>query len=185
MLMARKYVFHDHSKLYFVTFTVVNWIDIFIRSEYRAIVYDSIKFCQENKQLEIYAYCFMTSHIHMIIGSEVGNLSDIIRDFKSFTSRQIRLELEKSNIESRKEWLLWMFRRAGLKNERNYDFQFWIQNNHPIELNTNEKTLQKLNYIHQNPVSAGFVEKPEDWIHSSAGDYVGIRKGLIELIFIE
>ena len=127
----------------------------------------------------------MTSHIHMIIGTESGNLSGIVRDLKSYTSRQIRLELEKSDLESRKAWMLWMFQRAGIKNERNKDFQFWMQHNHPIELNTYEKTIQRLNYIHQNPVEAGFVEKPEDWLHSSAADYAGLRKGKIELMFLQ
>lgn len=182
--MGRKYTFHDHSKLYFVTFTVINWIDAFIRDEYRNIIYRSIAYCQQNKNMEVYAYCIMTSHIHMIIGTETSNLSDIVRDFKSYTSRQIRLELEKSSTESRKEWMLWMFKRAGIKNERNIDFQFWQQHNHPIELNTLEKTQQRLNYIHENPVEAGFVEKAEDWLHSSAADYLGIRKGNIELIYL-
>lgn len=80
--------------------------------------------------------------------------------------------------------MLWMFKRAGIKNERNIDFQFWQQRNHPIELNTLEKTQQRLNYIHENPVEAGFVEKAEDWLHSCAADYLGIRKGNIELIYL-
>ena len=182
--MGRKYNLHDHSKLYFVTFTVINWIDAFIRNENRNIFYDSIAFCKKNKNLEVYAYCLMTSHVHMIIGTESGNLSGIVRDLKSYTSRQIRLGLEKSDLESRKTWMLWMFQRAGIKNERNKDFQFWMQHNHPIELNTYEMTIQRLNYIHQNPVEAGFVEKPEDWLHSSAADYAELREGKIELMFL-
>ncbi|TAE78575.1 MAG: hypothetical protein EAY81_12005 [Bacteroidetes bacterium] len=127
----------------------------------------------------------MTSHVHMIIGTETSNLSDIVRDFKSYTSRQIRQEIENSNHESRKEWMLWMFKRAGIHNERNIDYQFWVQNNHPIELNNSEKAIQRLDYIHNNPVVSGFIEKAEDWLHSSAGDYAGIRKGKVDnLIFI-
>lgn len=183
--MGRKYKFNDHQKLHFVTFTVINWIDAFIRDEYRNTFYQSIKFCQENKQLEVYAYCIMTSHVHLIIGTETGNLSDIVRDLKSYTSRQIRHALEASDIESRKDWMLWMMKRQGLRNERNIDFQFWQQHSHPIELNTYQIAQQRLNYIHENPVAAGFVEKPEDWLHSSAADYQGLRKGNIELIFIE
>jgi len=76
-------------------------------------------------------------------------------------------------------------KKLGSDNERNKDFQFWQQHNHPIELNTNELLDQRLNYIHQNPVKAGFVEKEEDWINSSAGDYYGIRKGAVEIIIIE
>ena len=75
--------------------------------------------------------------------------------------------------------------QAGKKNERNIDYQFWMQHNHPIELLTREMTLQRLNYMHLNPVEIGFVEKAEEWLHSSCGDYFGNRKGLIDLIFIE
>jgi putative transposase len=88
--MSRKYSFRDNRQLYFVTFTVVHWIDVFIREEYRKVLYDSIKYCQANKGLEVYGYCMMTSHVHMIVGTETGVLSDIVRDFKSFTSRHIR-----------------------------------------------------------------------------------------------
>ena len=183
--MGRKYKFHDNRKLYFVTFTVVNWLDVFIRDDYRNIVYDSIKFCQEKKGLEVYAYCMMTSHIHMIIGTENGVLSDIVRDFKSFTSRHIRKCIENNMQESRRDWMLELFGLAGQNNPRNNDFQFWQQHNHPIELCNLAMAKQRLDYIHNNPVEAGFVEKAEEWLHSSAGDYYGVRKGRIELIFIE
>lgn len=127
----------------------------------------------------------MTNHIHLIIGTETGVLSDIVRDFKSFTSRHIRKEIENNHSESRKVWMLDIMKNYVLQNERNKDFQFWQQHNHPIELNTNELLDQCLNYIHQNPVKAGFVKNEEDWINSSAGDYHGIRKGQIEIIIIE
>src|SRR5690606_18250334 len=121
--MGRKYTFKDQEKIYFVTFTVIRWIDVYIRDIYREIFYESISYCQKGKGLEIYAYCIMTSHIHMIIG-KTGALtfSDIIRDLKSFTSRHTRKAIENNCQESKKEWMLWMMRRAGLKNNRNKDF---------------------------------------------------------------
>jgi putative transposase len=73
---------------------------------------------------------------------------------------------------------------AGINNERNKYFQFWQQHNHPIELNTDEMLEQRLAYIHNNPVELGLVEKEEEWLHSSARDYYGLRKGEIELLFI-
>jgi REP element-mobilizing transposase RayT len=77
----------------------------------------------------------MSSHVHLIISANASNkLSEIIRDLKSFTSRHIRKELEADSAESRREWMLWLMKRAGAKNERNKDFQFWQQHNHPIEL---------------------------------------------------
>jgi REP element-mobilizing transposase RayT len=182
--MSRKYSFRDNRQLYFVTFTVVHWIDVFIREEYRKVLYDSIKYCQANKGLEVYGYCMMTSHVHMIIGTERGVLSDIVRDFKSFTSRHIRKAIESNNHESRREWMLSLMYATGINNERNKNFQFWQQHNHPIELNTAEMLEQRLAYIHNNPVELGLVEKEEEWLHSSAGDYYGVRKGEIELLFI-
>lgn len=182
--MGRKYLFRDNRQLYFVTFTVVHWIDIFIREEYRKVFYDSIKYCQTNKELEVYGYCIMTSHMHMIIGTENGVLSDIVRDLKSFTSRHIRKAIETNNHESRREWMLDLMLKTGEENKRNNEFQFWQQHNHPVELSTSDMLQQRLDYIHNNPVALGLVEKQEEWVHSSAGDYHGIRKGSIELIFI-
>lgn len=182
--MGRKYTFSDNSKMYFVTFTVIGWIDIFIRDEYRKIFYDSIKYSREHKGLEVYGYCLMTSHVHMIIGTETGNLSSIVGGLKSFISWSIRKELEAGDYESRKDWMLSMMKYAGENNKRNKDFQLWQQHNHPIELNSYERTIQRLNYIHKNPVAAGFVDNEVDWLHSSAGDYASIRKGKIELIFL-
>ena len=70
--MSRKYKFHDNSQLYFVSFATVNWVDVFIRNEYKEVLLDSLRFCQLKKDLELYAWCMMTSHVHLIIGSR-GN----------------------------------------------------------------------------------------------------------------
>jgi putative transposase len=83
--MGRKYIIRDQSKPYFVTFTIVNWIDVFIRDIYKQIVIESLAYCQQNKGLQVYAYCVMTSHIHLILGVEEGYLlEDVVRDLKSF-----------------------------------------------------------------------------------------------------
>ena len=185
--MSRKYKIRDQTKIYFVTFTVIDWIDIFIRDEYRIIVVDSIKYCQANKGLEVYAYCFMTSHIHLIIGTNGPNkIEDIVRDLKSYTSRHIRKAMENNAyvLESRKEWILKKMYYAGKYNSNNKDFQFWQQHSHPIELSDNAMIDQKLEYIHLNPVAAGFVDVPEAWIHSSARDYAGTARGFIDLVFV-
>ena len=68
--MSRKYKFLDQSKLYFVSFATVHWIDIFTRELYKTILLDSLKFCQANKGLEIFAWCIMTNHVHLIIGTK-------------------------------------------------------------------------------------------------------------------
>lgn len=181
--MSRKYKFSDSSKLYFISFAVVHWIDLFIRKEYKDIVLDSWRFCQQEKDLEIYGWCIMTSHVHMIIGSRGRPLDKIVSEMKSYTSRSLRKAIEAHKGESRKEWMLWMMQRTGNKNGNNNDWQLWQQHNQPIELSIPEMFYQKLEYIHLNPVEAGFVEREEDYWYSSARDFNG-KKGLIALSYV-
>ncbi len=178
--MSRKYKFHDNDKLYFISFAVVYWIDVFIREEYKEAIIESWKYCQEKKSLEIYGWCLMTSHVHMIIGSKSNKLEDIVRDMKSYTSTTLKKIITENQQESRKEWMLWMMKRAGKKNSNNSDWQFWQQHNKPIQIKDQGMFDKTLEYIHMNPVMAGFVSKPEDWKYSSARDFCGLN-GLIEL----
>ena len=128
----------------------------------------------------------MSSHIHLIIGrNSEPTIESIIRDFKKFTSTEIVKSIQTSQDESRKEFLLNHFRKAGAKNSNNTVFQLWQQHNHPIELNTNEKISRCLNYIHQNPVVAGLVYSAEDYIYSSASNYAGLPEKMIDVILIE
>jgi REP element-mobilizing transposase RayT len=181
--MSRKYKFNNPEGIYFISFATVYWIDVFIRNTYKNILIDSWKYCQKEKGLDIYGWVIMTSHVHMIIGSKTNKLEDIVRDMKSFTSRMLKEAIKENIQESRREWMLWMMERAGQKNGNNKDFQFWQQHNHPIELTDNQMIDQRLDYIHNNPVIEGIVEKPEDYIYSSARDYCGL-KGLIEVEFL-
>jgi REP-associated tyrosine transposase len=88
--MSRKYKFHDKDKLYFISFATVHWIDVFVREEYNQIIIESWKHCQEKKGLEIYGWCIMPSHVHMIIGSSKNKPEDIVRDMKKHTSLELR-----------------------------------------------------------------------------------------------
>ena len=122
----------------------------------------------------------MTSHVHMIIGTDQDKMENILRDLKRHTSEKLRTAITNNGTESRKEWMLAMMRKAGIANNNNINFQFWMQDNHPVELRTIKMAHQKLDYIHYNPVEAGFVEKPEEYLYSSARDhYEG--KGLVEI----
>lgn len=176
--MSRKYKFKDQNAVYFVSFATVNWIDVFSRLVYRDILVDAINYCIHNKGLIVYAWCIMTNHVHMIIGTEDEKLQDIMRDLKGFSARKIPKAIEENQQESRKEWMLWMMRRAGNKNSNNEKYQFWQQHNQPIVLHNNDIFEQKLNYIHNNPVEEGFVENPEDYLYSSARDYAEL-KGMV------
>jgi len=161
LAMSRKYKIRDQDKLYFVTFTVVYWLDVFIRREYRDIFLDSLRYCQVNKGLELCAFVIMSSHVHLIIGrnSEPG-LDAIIRDIKKFTSYRIIKAIRENSKESRRELLMWLFQRAGIRTSQNTRYQFWQQHSHPIELSTNEMIQQRLDYIHNNPVKQGIVLSP-------------------------
>ena len=159
------------------------WIDLFIREEYKKIVLDSWKYCIANKGMELYGWCIMTSHVHMIIGSHADKLERIMQNMKRHTSEKLHEAIKKHSGESRKEWLLWLMERAGKRNSNNMGFQLWQQENHPIELGYSKIAWQKLYYIHNNPVKAGIVEKPADYVYSSARSYQG-KKGLIDVCIL-
>lgn len=181
--MSEKYKARNNEEIYFVTFTITGWVDVFIRNEYRNIFLESLRYCQSNKGLEVYAYVIMTSHVHMITGSKEGyKLSGIIRDLKKFTSKKIVEEIQKTN-ESRKEWLLKKFAYEVHRTNRGEDFKFWQDGYHPIELTDHKIAMQKLEYIHMNPVQSGFVDNPEDYLYSSARNYCGM-KGLMEVEYL-
>ena len=157
--------------MYFISFATVNWIDVFTRNEYKDILIESWKFCQYNKGLEIYGWCIMPGHVHMIIGSNKNKLEDIVRDMKSFTSTKLREVISNHPQESRKEWMKWMMERASKNNVNNNEWQFWKQNNMPLEITGKKQFLELLQYIHMNPVAAGFVYAPENWMYSSSNGY--------------
>jgi putative transposase len=179
--MSRKYKFHEKEGAYFVSFATVNWIDVFIRDLYFAIMTESLDHCRKNKGMEIYGYCIMTSHVHIIFRSALGDPSGLMRDLKGFTSRKIMKTIQDNPQESRREWMLWMFEIAGKRNSNVKEKQFWQQNNQPIEIWSLIVFEQKLNYIHNNPVEAGFVTDPTDWKYSSARNYSNNDHTVLEI----
>jgi putative transposase len=148
-------------------------------------VVESIKYCQQEKGLILYGWCLMSNHIHMIAASKnsENTLSDIIRDFKKFTSTKIIDSIKNESGESRRNWMLWIFSEAGKKNSNNTTCQFWQQDNHPEELISNKFMDQKLDYIHNNPLEAGITECAEYYLYSSARNYCGM-KGMMEVELI-
>jgi REP element-mobilizing transposase RayT len=171
--MTTGYQIKDQYAAHYLTFQVVEWADIFTRKIYRDIIMDSFKYCCKNKGLEIYAFVIMSNHIHLIVKSKPGKLSGTIRDLKSYTSRKI-IETIFAIGESRKTWLLMVFKYAANGHNRNEFYQVWTHENHAIELYSKSFIEQKINYIHQNPVKAGLVAKAEDYLYSSAGFYAGL-----------
>jgi REP element-mobilizing transposase RayT len=177
--MASAYQIDNPFGTYFLTFQVVDWVDIFSRKVYKDIIVDSFSYCRKEKGLKIWAYVIMTNHVHCILSSTNENLSSAIRDFKRFTATQI-IDTISVIPESRRNWMLKRFEFSARKNARNSLHQFWTHDNHAEIIITAPFFAQKLNYIHMNPVKAGWVEKAEDWLYSSARNYAGME-GLMEV----
>jgi len=174
--MARKgYIIGDQQAMYYLTFTVVGWIDVFTRQSYRDIMIESFKYCQQKKGLHLHAYVIMSNHVHLIVSvDESFTVSGFIRDCKKHTSKMILDDIENSGVESRREWMLHQFKYYASTHARNDTYQLWEHDNHPIELISREFIRQRIDYIHQNPVVAGLVYRAEDYIYSSASNYAGL-----------
>lgn len=110
----------------------------------------------------------MSSHLHLIASVETGLLGTILRDYKSYMAKELLRLIQDNTQESRKEWMLYLFNYFGRKNRKKEGIQIWQETNHPVDLVTPQMTLQRINYIHQNPVKADFVKEPQDYSYSSA-----------------
>jgi REP element-mobilizing transposase RayT len=172
--MKSRYTIREPDGPYFVTCTVVNWIPIFTRKPYFDILIDSFKFCRQHKGLKLYAYVILDNHLHLVVAGD--KLADIIRDFKSYTAKRLINQLE----QDQKTWILNQFQYYKKHAKTRSDYQVWQEGFHPQQIVSEEMLQQKIDYLHHNPVRAGLVARPEDWVYSSARDYAG-EKGFIEL----
>ena len=164
---------------YYLTLTVVGWVDVFTRNNHKDALIDSLRYCIKNKGLNVYAYCLMSNHLHMVVNcNEPFQLKDVVRDFKRHTVKTIIGQIINAP-ESRREWMLREFAEEGDKNARNKTYKFWQSGNHAIELFTEKFVWEKINYIHNNPVKEKFVKKPQEWLYSSASNY-WYGEGLLE-----
>lgn len=175
--MSKKYKIRNNNNNnnnnfpYFITLTIIDWVDLLTRPQYKHTIVDALNYCSNNKGLIIHSYVIMTNHIHLIISSKEGfSLPGIIRDLKRHTSKELYNQIN-SSFESRKEWLIPKFNYAGQRTSRNTNFKIWQDGYHPIELNTFDLVDQKVNYIHQNPVRSGIVLEEHFYKFSSARDY--------------
>lgn len=146
--MSRNYKFHNPEGLYFISFAVVGWLDVFIRNEYKDLFLDSMRFFHKEKGLEIHAWCLMTSHVHLVFRSIKGQKPELlIGDLKRFTSKTIVKAIQENPGESRKEFLLEIFKKEALKSSNVSNYQFWRHDNKPIELWSTHVIKQKIAYV--------------------------------------
>ena len=177
--MKEGYIIRDQSKPHFITATVVDWVDVFSRKNYKDCIVESLDFCIKNKGMILYGFVIMSNHIHLIIQSEESKLSDLIRDFKKFTAKTILNKIE-SGPESRTDWMLKRFEFACKSHTRNEKYQFWQYGSHPEEIFSEKFMWSKLDYIHLNPVRVGIVARASHYRYSSASNYVN-DNGIIEI----
>ena len=180
--MSTGYKIHEKDGAHFLTFQVVGWVDLFSRREYRDVVIESFKYCQQHKGLNLFAFVIMSNHIHLLAQSEVGDLSGFIRDFKRFTCNRF-VEIMESGKESRREWMRMVFKYHAKQKDKQTQ-QLWTHENHAEHIYSQKFIEQKVQYIHNNPVRSGIVVKTEDYLYSSARNYAGLES-VIDVIEVD
>ena len=176
--MNRYKVYDNSYKVYFSTCSIMRWLPVFNSPEYFAVIIDSLKYCQANKGLKLMAYVIMPDHLHMVTSSEEDkSLSDIMRDFKRFTSKAISTLLKKEC----RIYYLKVFRNYAKLSKEDSIYKVWRDDFYPKVVYSEKFLRQKIDYIHYNPVRKGLVEKPEEWLYSSARNYLLEDNTIIEL----
>lgn len=202
------YTVFPPDTIYFVTITVIDWVDVFIREEYKKIIVESLDYCRRNKGLQLHAWVLMTNHIHFIASHQVDSdhLWSVIRDFKRHTSKKVIAAVNENPSESRKKWLLEHFKEEnimanddascsiskngksqGVGNEGldtgSQHYHLWQRGYDKYCIYNIKHLRQKMDYLHANPVRAGIVFKPWEYRYSSCPNYAG-EDGVIELDLI-
>ena len=117
----------------------------------------------------------MTSHLHLIAGCDAKPVTEVIRDFKRHTATTLLSAIENNPQESRREWMMERFRKAGSQNPHNWQYQFWQQDNYPFELYSQQVIEQKTRYIYDNPVVAGMVQDAEAYLYSTCSKHCPLQ----------
>jgi len=173
--MRSRYRFVDLYGTYFLTMTIVEWIPVFTQRTVCEIIAESLSFCRANKSLCLHAYVIMENHLHLVASGP--DLPGTIRAFKGFTARQILLHAQSSG----QEWMLNQFEHYKQRHRTASTHQVWQEGSHPQLIQGDEMLLQKIEYIHNNPVRRGWVDLPEHWRYSSARNYLVGDQSVLEI----
>lgn len=179
-----RYKVVDDNGIYFTTHTIVEWLPVFWERKYFEIITRSLGYCQEKKGLTVFGYVIMLTHFHLVAQTDDGiKLHDVMRDMKKFTSKEISRQLESDG----QKLFLHVFKKAAEGEKERCKYKVWQDEYHPQLVYSDSVCHQKLEYMHNNPLRKGFVEKPEDWVYSSArnyalGDHSILKVELLQMI---
>ncbi|NQT23950.1 transposase [candidate division KSB1 bacterium] len=166
--MKRYKVSPEETSFYYSTCTIVAWLPVFQSEPYFQIIINSLNYCRANKGLLLLGFIIMPTHMHMVTSNHSDTiLSEIMRDFRAYTSRKIRKQLELDGRES----FLKVFENSA-RNLPKQQYRIWQEDYHPVALYSEDWFHQKMNYMHDNPVRIGFVDLPEHWKYSSARNWI-------------
>ena len=169
--MRSRYQIINNSGVYFITSTIIEWIPVFTKREYFDIIVQSLSYCRQNKGLKLFAYVVMDNHVHFIAFAD--KLSQIVKDFKSFTAREI---IKTAKIDGRK-WLLNQFEYYKKKYKNDSEYQVWQEGFHPQMIMDEEVFRQKVEYTHNNPVKGAL------WSKRSIG-YIQVREIILRVMVV-
>ena len=169
-----RYKIYEPTHPHFITCTILHWIPIFTRTETTDIIYDTLKYLQQADNLKLYAYVILENHLHLIASSE--DIGKSMRKFKSYTAKLILQLLQKQNVKTILDQLAF-YKKAHKKTAQ---YQLWQEGIAPKLIQTETMMLERISYIHNNPIKRGYIDNPKDWRYSSARDYEDI-KGLIDI----
>ncbi len=160
--MRSRYKFLENKGPYFITLTIVEWLPIFVNRRYFEIIYDSLKYYSKKGTFQVLAYVVLENHLHLIIVGK--DLSRGMRAFKSYTAKEIITRLKADG----KKWALNQLAYYKKRHKIQSSYQVWQEGVHPQLISSEEMLIQKIEYIHLNPVRRGYVKRVEDWLWSSA-----------------
>ncbi len=163
-----RYRFSSEAAVYFVTYSIVDWLPVFVSEASCRIITDSLNFCHQRKGLCVNAYTIMPTHMHAIVFDrdfDASNLEKALTDFRKFTGTSLCDHCETHMPRCFAE----TFRAASTEDRER---RFWQPSRHPEAIETEHFWRQKLDYLHENPCRKGLVLRAADWRFSSAAYYV-------------
>ena len=168
-----RYRIHDPTAPHFLTCTVLEWLPLFAQPANAQILLDSLQFLQDQERLRLHGYVILENHCHLLASSP--DLPKTMASFKSFTAAKILRRLRE-----RRSPVLRLLAMHKARHKVDREFQVWQEGSHPEQIQGEAMMLQKLAYIHNNPVARGYVDDPLHWRYSSARNYEGLD-GLIQV----